>query len=828
MEQIDNIAKKMGRTIKGYSTEIQRFVGNVNFKELQNKMQQVESLAEETGKKIGSVKYDSKSIEDYIKAYNENMDLHPRMKMADKMQLSKEKIGNQDFYMKAHINTSEAKREIKSFRGTIEQEPTTNGFSSFFNSIGSKITQIIHKVKKIGTAFNGIKPSISGIGNSLNRLPKITLNINNNIKAMSTKLKQGLGHILKYAGALLSIRGIYGLLRSSASAWLSSQNEQAQQLSANIEYLKYSMGSAFAPIIEYITNLVYQLMKAVQSLVYAFSGINIFAKATASSMNKTAGSAKQASKSLSSVHSDINNVSENNNSGGGTTSPNIDLWQMDNQMSSFAQKLYDFFKPLKDSWEVYGPQIVSAFKNAFNGIGQAISAMWSSIERIFTNGTIYSIIANILNSIGKVGEAWANAWKNDDNGTEIIQGIANMIDDITNAILNLVSSTGFQVFLDGVLSAFSGIVQFIEPIASGFTEMAEKIIEIVGTAIGEVLKTVGDALQTIAQNETVAEILKAIGEAIAIVVAGIIAWNVAQVILNGLMGLFTILTSPITLIILGIIAAITAIILIIKNWGTIAEWFGNLWKTITDKLQEIWTAVKEFFINLWQGIVDTVKSVWNGIKDFLANLWNGIKTVASTVWNAITSTISNVINGIRNTISNVLNAIKTVWSNIWNGIKNVVSNVWNGIWSCIKGVINSILGGIEKFVNGTIRGINKLLSVISKVANAVGSLIGLNPINLQISTISLPRLAKGGVLTEATAVVAGEYSGAKTNPEIVAPQNIMKETFEDVLSNYSGNNGQPIQVTVQYLGKTIFDDTIRYINDKTRRTGKDTIITVGG
>ena len=88
-----------------------------------------------------------------------------------------------------------------------------------------------------------------------------------------------------------------------------------------------------------------------------------------------------------------------------------------------------------------------------------------------------------------------------------------------------------------------------------------------------------------------------------------------------------------------------------------------------------------------------------------------------------------------------------------------------------------------------------------------------------MNTLSLPRLAKGGVLTEATTVLAGEYSGARTNPEIVTPQNIMRDTFEDVLSNYSGN-GQPLHVTIQYLGKEIFDDTIDYINQKTRRTGK--------
>lgn len=737
---------------------------------------------------------------------------------------------------------SEAKSKMSELGQQISQTATAQSkLGSFFSSFKQKIEQA--------------KSSSKGLHNSFSKLPKITQKITNNIKGMGTGFKQGLGHVMKYAMALFSLRGIYSVLSNSARSWLSSQNAGAKQLSANIDYMKYAMGSALAPVIQFVTNLVYQLMKAIQSVAYALTGVNIFAKASANSYASMAGStqkAKNETKQLEGVHNEINNISDNNSdSGSGTTSPGFDLSGIDSQMSQLAQKLYNFFKPLKDSWDVYGPQVVTAFKNAISGIGQAIGAMWNSVETLFTNGTIYSIIANILNTIGEIGYAWANAWNNGNNGTEMIQVIANIINDISKAILNLVSSTGFQSFLNGVISAFSGIVQFIEPIVSGFSDMAEKILEIVFSTIGDVLKTVGDALQTIAQNETAVEILKALGGAIAIVVEVIIAWNIAQLVLNGLMGLFAIITSPITLIILGIIAAITAIILIIKNWGAISEWFGNLWKKITDKLKEIWTSVKEFFINLWQGIVDKVKSVWNGIKDFLSNLWNGIlnivrtvfnaiatffsniwngiKTVVSTVWNAITNTISNVINGIRNTISNVLNAIRTVWFNIWNGIKNVVSNVWNGIWSCIKGVINSILGGIEKFVNGTIRGINKLLSGISKVANAVGSLIGLNPINLQISTISLPRLAKGGVLTEATTVVAGEYSGAKSNPEIVTPQNIMRDTFEDVLSNYGGNNNdRPIYLTVKVGNKVLGQILLSDLRDMKRRTGKDIEALVGG
>lgn len=728
------------------------------------------------------------------------------------------------------LNTAKAKMaELE--QQTSQTATTQNKMSSFFSAFKQKIEQV--------------KPSMANMNNVFKGLPKITQKITNNIKGMGRGLKNGLGHVLKYAGALFSLRGIYSTLSSSASSWLSSQNAQAQQLSANIDYMKYAMGSVFAPVIEYVTNLIYNLMRAVQSLVYAFSGVNIFAKATASSMKSASGSASKASKSLAGIHNEINNVSDNDSSGGsGSTSPSMDLSQVDTEMSSLSQKLYDFFKPLVDSWNTYGSGLIEQLKVTAGQIGELISAVWGSFENIITNGTVYSILENILAIIGNIAEAFSNAWNYNGNGDAIIQNLADALNNLLGAIDNVVQSQGFQDWLNNCSDKFRTISEKLseidwQPLIDALTDIGETI----GTTALDILNGLVDIFKWLVENPIVLEIILGIAVAIGIVSTAISILSTVIFILEA--GLL-----PIIGIIVAIIAVIALIIVAIINWDNIIKALKDTWEWIKQKAIEIWNAIAEFFKNLWQGICDTVKNIWNGIKEFLSNLWegiknivqtvfnaiavffsniwNGIKTVILTVWNGITIIISNVINGIKDTISNVLNTIKTVWNNIWNGIKNTVINIWNGIWDGIKSVINSILGGIESFVNGTIKGINKLLSGISSVANAVGSLIGLDPINLQINTISLPRLAKGGVLTEATAVVAGEYSGAKSNPEIVTPQNIMRDTFEDVLSDFNGSNGQPLHVTIQYLGKEIFDDTIDYINSKTRRTGKNTIVTVGG
>lgn len=746
---------------------------------------------------------------------------------------------------------SEAKNKMAELGQQTSQTATTqNKLSSFFSVLKPVISKVTNECQKISKSFfNLINP--------LNYMRKIVGSISNKLKGTGTTVKQGMGHIIKYAGTLLSLRGIYSTLSNCAQSWLSSQNEGAKQLSANIDYMKYAMGSALAPVIQFVTNLVYQLMKAIQSVTYALTGVNIFAKASANSYASMAGNAKKAkneTKQLAGVHNEINNISDNNSdSRSGATSPSFDLSQLDNQMSTLAQKLYDFFKPLKESWDTYGGELIAQLKVTASQVTGLISSVWGSFEKIITNGTVYTTLELILAIIGNIAEAFSNAWNYNGNGDAIVQNLANAFNNLLGAINNVVQSEGFQNWLKDCSDKFRVISEKLaeidwQPLINVLSDIGQNI----GTLALDILSGLVDIFKWLAENPGVAEIILAIAIAIGTVSTII---SILVPILTAFTAISTALhisLLPLIGIIAGIIAVIALIVVAIMNWDTIIKALKDTWDWIKQKAQEIWNAIGDFFKNLWQGMKDTVSNIWNGIKDFLSNLWNGIlnivktvfnaiatffsniwngiKTVVNNVWNGITTTISNVINGIKNTISNVLNAIKTVWNNIWNGIKTVVTNVWNGIWNTIRNVVNSILGGIEGFVNGTIRGINKLLSGISKVANAVGSLIGLNPISLQLSTISLPRLAKGGVLTEATAVVAGEYSGAKSNPEIVTPQNIMRETMEDVFSDYLGNSEQPISLnlTVNVSNKKLGQILLEDLRDKTRRTGKNIEALVGG
>ena len=366
-KEIDSLQKKItGRQLK-------LDVTNNALDKIRNDTNQsvIKEMPEAGNKQIKEATY---------KKLDNNVNYQSLVKQSDKLNGEIEKYN-------ALLNSAKSKMaELE--QQTSKTSTTQNKLSSFFGAFKQKIAQI--------------KPSLNGAKNTFSKMPsigqnlsKITQSVTGHIKNMGGGFKNGLGHILKYTGALFSLQSIYSTLSGCAQSWLSSQNAGAKQLSANIDYMKYAMGSAFAPVIQYVTGLVYQLMKAIQSVVYALFRVNIFAKASASSYASMAGSAKKAKEEkeqLAGVHDEINNISDNNSNsdsgGSGSTSPNIDLSGMDSQMSPLAQKLYDFFKPLVDSWNKYGEQVIIAFKNAISGIGQAVGAMWGRVETLFTNGTI--------------------------------------------------------------------------------------------------------------------------------------------------------------------------------------------------------------------------------------------------------------------------------------------------------------------------------------------------------------------------------------------------------------------------------------------------------
>lgn len=305
----------------------------------------------------------------------------------------------------------------------------------------AQLERLNNKKKKLekgntSNSFSGLKKAMP----FMNDISGMTIKIKNQIKQWGSGFKNGLGHVLKYAGALFSLQGIYSTLSSCANTWLSSQNAGAKQLSANIEYMKYAMGSALAPVIQFVTNLVYQLMRAIQSVAYVLTGVNIFANASAKAYSSMAKSAKKASDALHPGDIDeVHNIQESNSGGSGGTGdvmPNIDLGQVDT-------KLNDFLKKLKEGkWYEAGAEIGKKINESLEKIP------WESIKK--KAGNIGKGIAEFING-GIKNTNWNLV------GSTLGEGINTAITFLKNFITTLDFASIVDAVFDFLISAIATI-----------------------------------------------------------------------------------------------------------------------------------------------------------------------------------------------------------------------------------------------------------------------------------------------------------------------------------------------------------------------------------
>lgn len=237
-----------------------------------------------------------------------------------------------------------------------------------------------------------------------------------------------------------------------------------------------------------------------------------------------------------------------------------------------------------------------------------------------------------------------------------------------------------------------------------------------------------------------------------------------------------------------------------------------IWGTIV----KYWDQIKEFF----QGGIDWLKSKsdWvrqmfgNTIGDIYDNFVNGLQDILN--W------FDNTFKGIKANFNEIISFIKNIfagnWKGAWQNVKNIFSNIWEGMKNTVKtifsliskmainigkavggtisgafkAVVNGVLYAIEKTLNSPIRAVNRLIGVINKVPG----------INLgYLNTFSLPRLAKGGVISQPTQAIIGE-----AGKEAVIPlENNMEwlDMLADKLSSKIGTSGGAYIINLD--GRTI-------------------------
>jgi phage-related protein len=195
-------------------------------------------------------------------------------------------------------------------------------------------------------------------------------------------------------------------------------------------------------------------------------------------------------------------------------------------------------------------------------------------------------------------------------------------------------------------------------------------------------------------------------------------------------------------------AAWDGVIAIFMNLGT---WFGERWTEVTTALSNVGT----WFINMFQ-------KAWNGLTGIFVNIgtWFGER------WNDVTNALANVATWFGSIFTSAYNAVVNAFSNIggffsgvWTTVKNIFVGAGQAVGSAVGGAfrsaVNAVLGTIENVVNGFVGMINGVIGMINKIPGvSLGS----------IGYVSLPRLARGGIVDSPTVAMIGE-----AGKEVVMP-----------------------------------------------------------
>lgn len=326
----------------------------------------------------------------------------------------------------------------------------------------------------------------------------------------------------------------------------------------------------------------------------------------------------------------------------------------------------------------------------------------------------------------------------------------------------------------------------VEPIANFFTNLWNSIKEAFNTAVTWIKEAFNTAKQWFIDTivTPIAEFYE--------------KW-IAPVV-NKIVEIITKLVEIVVALFTGLFNLVKEKLLKVYDWLK-----TNVIDPVVNFISQAVEKIKNFFVAIWNKLVEvfTVVSTWvyntviapviqkvTAFKDRIVNgaktLWQKIKDVFAPVGTFFSSVFSKAYGAVTGAFAKISSFFTTLWSKIKNTFSNLGSSIANAISGAVKNGINGVISMIQNTINRAIGLINGAIGLINKLPGVSVS---------TISTLKLPRLAKGNVAYEETPAVFGEYVGARHNPEITAPQSIMAETFRGVLDERKGKTGADDAVT---------------------------------
>lgn len=174
---------------------------------------------------------------------------------------------------------------------------------------------------------------------------------------------------------------------------------------------------------------------------------------------------------------------------GGDEEPGLD-WNVPLEASQNAidaanrvkKVLGELFDPMKKAWDEKGQAVVDAAKYSWEEVKRLLGDVGHSFMHVWDNGTgqrtvenILQLLADMLNIIGDIARAFAEAWEEGGRGTKFIQAIFNALNNVLELIHHIATSfreawndgTGERIAAH-LIELFTGLANIVGNLASQF------------------------------------------------------------------------------------------------------------------------------------------------------------------------------------------------------------------------------------------------------------------------------------------------------------------------------------------------------------------------
>ena len=209
---------------------------------------------------------------------------------------------------------------------------------------------------------------------------------------------------------------------------------------------------------------------------------------------------------------------------------------------------------------------------------------------------------------------------------------------------------------------------------------------------------------------------------------------------------------------------------LVNFFAPIVQWISGFFQGCWAIIQAVWAAVSGWFKT---NVIDPVVNFFAPIPGIIGGFFSGLWTSIQSIWATVSGWFNlNVIQPLVNFFAPIVESIGGFFANLWASICSIwqaagtwfsenvttpINNAFQAIGDFVKGIFNGLIGLVEGMINRIIGAVNGFIGGFNDVVGWGASFIGVDWEGLAtIPEVSLPRLAKGGIVDSPTILEAGE------------------------------------------------------------------------